>query len=183
TAGGAADAARALADLLPKREIFGAGPVCQETARRIACDATVRRLVMDGPSEVIDLGRSSRLVNRAMRRALHHRDRGCVFPGCSAPVKWCDAHHLVHWEDGGPTSLDNLVLLCRRHHVACHEGGWQLERDPVTHTVDVVTRGRPTRRRDGSASTRRDRTRPPPRAPAVQQPASQHHDERDLVTA
>ncbi len=171
-------------DLLPRREIGGAGPVCDETARRIGCDATVRRLVMDGPAEVLELGRSSRLVNRAMRRSLQHRDRGCVFPGCTAPVNWCDAHHLVHWEDCGPTNLDNLVLLCRRHHVACHEGGWRLERDSITHTVHVVTRGKPTRRRDGPrAPTRRkrDRTRPATRGPTRPDPIVARPDRRELV--
>jgi hypothetical protein len=159
-----------VADLLPTREITGARPVSGEAARRIACDASVRRVVMDGPSEVLDLGRSSRLVSRAQRRALEHRDRGCAFPGCDAPVNWCDAHHVIHWEDGGATTLANLVLLCRRHHVACHEGGWQIERDPATGSVDAVTRGQPTRTRDrprSSPSPRRDRTRPTTRGPTA----------------
>jgi hypothetical protein len=62
--------------------------------------------------------------------ALAVRDRGCVFPGCDRPLSWCDAHHLWHWVDGGPTDLNNLALLCRAHHRAVHEGGWQLTRGP-----------------------------------------------------
>jgi hypothetical protein len=58
------------------------------------------------------------------------RDGGCVFPGCDRPLSWCEAHHLVHWLDGGPTDLDNLVLVCRAHHRAVHEGGWRLQHRP-----------------------------------------------------
>jgi HNH endonuclease len=71
-------------------------------------------------------------VSPAQRRALTHRDGGCVFPGCDRPEAWCDAHHLVHWTRGGPTDLDNLALLCRRHHVTVHEGGWRIARDAAT---------------------------------------------------
>jgi hypothetical protein len=85
---------------------------------------------MSGKSEVLDLGRSTRVVSRAQRRALVLRDGGCGFPGCDRPPQWCDAHHLRHWVKGGPTDLWNLVLLCRRHHVLCHEGGWHLARGP-----------------------------------------------------
>jgi hypothetical protein len=58
------------------------------------------------------------------------RDRGCVFPGCERPLAWSEGHHLWHWINGGPTNLDNLALLCRAHHRAVHEGGWQLTRGP-----------------------------------------------------
>jgi hypothetical protein len=87
---------------------------------------------MRGPSEILDLGRRTRIVSPAQRRALVHRDGGCVFPGCGRPHPWTDAHHLVHWARGGATDLDNLCLLCRRHHTAVHEGGWHLARDEVT---------------------------------------------------
>ena len=70
---------------------------------------------------VLDVGRRTRSIPPAIRRALDARDRKCRFPGCAS--HWCDAHHVVHWADGGPTSLDNLLLLCRRHHRAIHEGG------------------------------------------------------------
>ncbi|MBA2326595.1 MAG: DUF222 domain-containing protein [Actinobacteria bacterium] len=106
------------------------GPVAPETARRLACDAAIGRVVTQGRSEILDLGRRTRLVSRAQRRALARRDRGCGFPGCDRPHWWCDAHHIVHWIRGGGTDLDNLILLCRRHHVLSHEGGWKLERAP-----------------------------------------------------
>jgi hypothetical protein len=82
------------------------------------------------PTMPLDLGRSTRVVSPAQRNALAVRDRGCVFPGCSRPVSWCEAHHLWHWLDGGPTDLPNLALVCRAHHRAIHDGGWRLIRGP-----------------------------------------------------
>jgi hypothetical protein len=78
----------------------------------------------------LDLGRSTRVVQPAQRAALAVRDSGCVFPGCARPLSWCEAHHLRHWLDGGPTDLANLALVCRAHHRAVHEQGWQLTRGP-----------------------------------------------------
>ena len=97
--------------------------VTPETIRRLACDADVVRIVMDADSQPLDVGRSVRTVTPAIRRALDLRDGGCVWRGCGRGVGWTDAHHVIHWADGGPTSLDNMVLLCRRHHTAVHEGG------------------------------------------------------------
>jgi len=111
-------------------ELSHLGPIARETALRLTCDATVIRAIMRGRSEFLDLGRSTRTPTLAQRRALIVRDGGCGFPGCDRPPNWCDAHHLRHWTKGGPTDLCNLVLLCRRHHVMCHEGGWQLTRAP-----------------------------------------------------
>jgi Domain of unknown function (DUF222)/HNH endonuclease len=82
------------------------------------------------PCQPLAVGRATRVVQPAQRAALAVRDRGCVFPGCDRPLAWCDAHHLHHWVDGGPTDLGNLALLCRAHHRAVHEGGWQLTRGP-----------------------------------------------------
>ena len=75
---------------------------------------------------MLDVGRKTRTVPPSIRRALQARDRSCRFPGCTA--RRCDAHHVTHWIDGGATSLDNLLLLCRRHHRAVHEGGFALIR-------------------------------------------------------
>lgn len=97
--------------------------VTPETVRRLACDADVVRIVVDADSQPLDVGRSVRTVTPAIRRALDLRDGGCVWRGCGRSVGWADAHHVIHWADGGPTSLDNMVLLCRRHHTAVHEGG------------------------------------------------------------
>jgi len=119
------------ADLATARcDLDRVGPIAPEIARRLACDAAVGRVVTRGRSEILDLGRRTRVVSRAQRRALARRDGGCGFPGCDRPHWWCDAHHIVHWLFGGRTDLINLVLLCRRHHVLCHEGGWQLRRTP-----------------------------------------------------
>jgi hypothetical protein len=118
------------ADLTAARcDLDGVGPVARSTALRLSCDAAIGRVVRRGDSEILDLGRRSRLPTAAQRRALVHRDGGCGFPGCDAPHWWCDAHHIDHWTAGGPTDLDNLMLLCRRHHVLCHEGRWRLIRE------------------------------------------------------
>jgi hypothetical protein len=108
-------------------ELDHVGPVPQ-IALRAACDASIRRVVMAGRSEPLDVGRRTSVVSPAMRRAVILRDRRCRFPGCERPHAWCDAHHVVHWADGGPTALPNLVLLCRRHHRMVHaRGGFRLE--------------------------------------------------------
>jgi len=93
---------------------------------------------LGAPTELLDLGRATRVITPALRRALALRDGGCAAVGCDRPPPWTDAHHLVHWLHGGPTSLDNLVLLCRTHHLAVHEHGWRLERDPVSGRVTLA---------------------------------------------
>ena len=104
-----------------------AGPIGREAARRIACDASVRRVVMGPRSEPLDVGRATSVVPPALRRAVIARDRHCRFPGCDRPHTWCDSHHVDHWADGGATSLANLLLLCRRHHRMVHRpGGFEL---------------------------------------------------------
>ena len=112
-----------------RSELGDAGPIPPEHARRWACDASLSRVVMRGPSEVLDVGRRTAVVSAPMRRALAVRDGGCAHPSCDRPAAWCDAHHIVHWADGGTTSLANLVLLCRRHHRAIHQGE-RLDRAP-----------------------------------------------------
>jgi hypothetical protein len=129
-------------------EIVGIGPIPIDTGLRLACDAAVARVVMRGESEVLDLGRRRRVVSPALRRAIVLRDRGCVFPGCRRDARWCDVHHCVPWELGGATDLANCLLLCRRHHVLCHEGRWRIRRhDDGTVEVEspsgVVTRRPP----------------------------------------
>ncbi len=100
----------------------GGGDVSAETSARLSCDAAVVVMQEDGGGATLDVGRKTRSVPPAIRRALQTRDTGCRFPGCTS--RRCDAHHVVHWADGGPTCLDNLVLLCRRHHRLLHEGGY-----------------------------------------------------------
>jgi len=98
-----------------------------ETARRIACDASVVEIVEDERGEPLDVGRKTRTIPPALRRALKSRDRGCVFPGCTHK-RYVDGHHIQHWADGGDTKLSNLVSLCRFHHRSVHEGGLRVER-------------------------------------------------------
>jgi hypothetical protein len=104
------------------------------------------------PTQPLDVGRTTRVVQPAQRTALAVRDGGCVFPGCDRPLAWCEAHHLVHWLDGGPTDLDNLALVCRAHHRAVHEGGWQLQRQPDGQlTATPPPPDRPHRRHHAAA--------------------------------
>lgn len=98
--------------------------VSAETSRRLSCDASVVRVTTDDRGQVLDVGRRTRTIPPAIRRALDVRDGGCRFPGCG--LRFTDAHHVVHWADGGDTKLDNLVLLCRHHHRLVHEGGWSV---------------------------------------------------------
>jgi len=105
-----------------RSELQDVGPVTPETARRLACDARVSRIITDGTSRPLDVGRSTKVIPPALRRAVIVRDGGCRFPGCGRPPSWCDAHHVRHWADGGRTAIDNLVLLCRPHHRAIHRG-------------------------------------------------------------
>jgi Domain of unknown function (DUF222) len=93
-----------------------------ETLRRLTCDAAIIPMVLGSDSEPLDVGRRTRTIPPAIRRALEQRDGGCSWAGCTAPASWCDVHHLLHWADGGVTALWNLILLCRRHHTATHEG-------------------------------------------------------------
>jgi Domain of unknown function (DUF222)/HNH endonuclease len=103
-------------------ELGDTGSITPESARRIACDASITRVITRGVSEPLEVGRRSPVVPASLRRALVVRDRGCRFPGCDRPQSWCDAHHVAHWADGGRTDLSNLVLLCRRHHRLTHQG-------------------------------------------------------------
>lgn len=104
-------------------ELDHVGVIQADLARRLACDASVTRVVVAGRSEPLDVGRRTPVVPPAIRRAVIVRDRRCRFPGCDRRHTWCDAHHVVHWAHGGPTALSNLVLLCRRHHRMLHQHG------------------------------------------------------------
>ena len=93
-----------------------------ETLRRLTCDAGIIPMVLGSEGDVLDVGRKTRTIPTAIRRVLDQRDGGCTWRGCTAPASWTDAHHVIHWANGGNTALDNLTLLCRRHHTATHEG-------------------------------------------------------------
>ncbi|MEU8239635.1 DUF222 domain-containing protein [Actinoplanes missouriensis] len=106
-------------------------PVSAETVRRLACDSRILPLIFGGESQVLDAGRTRRLVSGVQRRALMVRDRGCTFPGCDRPGRWCEAHHMNPWSEGGNTDLRELALLCGFHHQVIHgESGWQIRPGP-----------------------------------------------------
>ncbi|MGA4727612.1 DUF222 domain-containing protein [Micromonospora taraxaci] len=105
-----------------------------DTVRRLACDATILPAVLGSAGQVLDVGRQRRLITGPLRRALVLRDGGCAFPGCDRPPRWCAAHHIHHWADGGPTNLTNAVLLCGHHHRHIHHTEW---------TVRLGDNGRP----------------------------------------
>jgi hypothetical protein len=111
-----------------RSELTGVGPVPRSILDRLCCDSSIGRVLLGGQSQILDLGRRTPVVSPAQQRAIALRDGGCGFPGCDRPPEWCDAHHIIHWSRGGKTDLANLILLCRRHHVLCHEGGWRLTR-------------------------------------------------------
>jgi Domain of unknown function (DUF222) len=104
------------------------GVITGEAARRLACDCGVSRIITDGKSEPLDVGRRTRTIPAALRRAVIARDGHCVAPGCDRPPGWCEVHHKKHWADGGTTCLDNLELRCHVHHYDEHEGQWKPER-------------------------------------------------------
>jgi hypothetical protein len=116
------------------RTAFGADlPV--ETIRRIACDANIIPLVLNGAGMPLDIGRGQRLASAAQRRALEATHDTCAFDGCAVAFHACQIHHIEYWENGGPTDLDNMVPLCSRHHHAAHEGGWTLKLRAGTRTL------------------------------------------------
>jgi hypothetical protein len=112
------------------------GDVPASIAQRIACDADIWRIILDpATGQPTNVGRTHRLVPTRIRKALHARDRGCRFPGCRAPTPWTDAHHITPWAHGGPTNINNLILLCRFHHTLTHEGRWTIRLDTDTGHV------------------------------------------------
>ncbi|MGA7988149.1 MAG: DUF222 domain-containing protein [Candidatus Dormiibacterota bacterium] len=129
----------------------GVGPIHPATARRIACDAVKTEVSVaphaDGadawlsnvttPVVPLSVGRATRTIPVHIRTALCLRDNGCRFPGCDRPPAWTDGHHIIHWADGGPTELGNLVSLCRRHHRAVHEQGWRIRMDDGVPVVEA----------------------------------------------
>lgn len=121
------------------------------------CDALMQRVVFDRHGAVIDLGRAKRYASKEQRRALVARDRGCPVPGCGRPPEHCDAHHLVFWDDGGDTDIDNLVLGCRHHHRAIHQGRLHVH----------MERGRPVFTDSYGRRIGTGRHRPPPDATAA----------------
>jgi hypothetical protein len=133
----------------PAAEMEHSLPVSSKTIERLACDSSIARVLLNSESLVIDVGRSKRVVSEPGRRALTARDGHCKWRECDRPASRSAAHHLVHWIHGGTSDLDNLILLCHRHHWMVHEGGWQLIRSddgrmltiPPTVTFGAAARG------------------------------------------
>ena len=134
--------ARVLAGGSGMAELDQAQAIAMETARRLACDSRWY-IVVDGPPDGIPvgIGRISRSIPPYLAREIRHRDGGCRFPGCGRKL-WTNIHHQVPWGAGGPTDMDNLVLLCGYHHRLLHEGGWKVEGDPNAELVFISPDGR-----------------------------------------
>ena len=143
---------------LEKARLGDGTPVPASELRRLACDAQILPAIFAGGSQPMDLGRARRTANGAQRAALIARDRHCV--GCGAKAAWCQAHHIEHWADGGPTSLDNMVLLCSKCHHKVHDNDWQIRRTPT---------GQYTLRRPLTTHKQRPRRTPYRRRPTTRQ--------------
>ena len=138
---GGADHSGDSADLFENRSAFVSasnGPgqflVSAKTAQRLTCDCMVHRLVLDPAGLPLDVGRSTRAIPKQLRIALNQRDGGCAYPGCERPPGWTQAHHVEHWARGGLTAIDNLILLCARHHATVHD---------TEHTITIEPGRRP----------------------------------------
>ena len=95
--------------------------------RRMLCDARILPVVLGKDSEPLDIGRAKRTIPTHIRRAVATRDRGCAHPGCDRPPSWCEVHHVIEWQHGGPTGVENLVMLCGAHHDQIHSTEWRID--------------------------------------------------------
>ncbi|MDT7712819.1 MAG: hypothetical protein QOG46_1508 [Pseudonocardiales bacterium] len=109
------------------------GRMSAAEARRLAGDSCVVPMVLGSDSMPLDVGRQQRLATAALRDALAQRDKGCAFPSCDRPPRYCHAHHIRSWLDWGRTELDNMCLLCEYHHVIVHRQGWHIRLDARGH--------------------------------------------------
>jgi hypothetical protein len=123
------------------------------TLASLVCDSVLHRLVMSGGSTILDYGTGTRTISAALFNAVAIRDQHCRFPGCDRRASWCECHHVVHVQDGGPTCPENLVLLCSRHHHRLHQPGWKATLAPEGDSVVTDPGGR--------VRTARPPTRPP----------------------
>jgi hypothetical protein len=144
------------------------------TTRTLCCDPDLYAVVVDSLGVPLDLGRHVRLASTAQRRAVAARDGGYVFPGCDAPIAWTDNHHVHHHRNGGPTAVENLASLCRRHHGITHRKRWEMHtapdgwfwwRTPSGHTFGSQRHGR---QRTGPAPPPTGDRPAEPRAPRPQ---------------
>ncbi len=139
----------AIARELGKARLADGTPIPTHKIRQMACDAEVLPAIFRGASQPLDLGRARRIASPAQRITLIARDRKCI--GCGASADWCQAHHIIPWQPGGPTDLDNLCLLCSRCHHRVHDNGWRIRRTPTgQHSLrpPPTQYGRPARPRN-----------------------------------
>jgi hypothetical protein len=160
-------------------ELDDGTPVAIETVRRIACDASIVQL-LERDGQPLRLGRKTRSIPPALRRALNARDRGCRFPGCESR-RFLAAHHIEHWADGGPTNLDNLIQLCGHHHRVLHEGGYRITCGTGGRLIFRRRDGRPILECPDRTRRAQARTLPATRRPDACAPIS--HDRLDLELA
>jgi hypothetical protein len=151
---------------LRRARYLGGEPVSPSVAAAILCDSVMHRTVVDPAGAILDYGRATRTISAALWAALVVRDQGCRFPGCDREPRWCEAHHVVWFSEGGDTSIWNLVLLCSRHHHRLHEPGWRAKLLPdarfeVTHPDGWVT---------GTSAPRSVRLDPPLNQPPAPDP-------------
>lgn len=119
------------------------GPtITARTALRLACDARLQTVLNGSDGHPVGIGRTGRTIPAWLNRLIRQRDRGCRFPGCERKRR-VHAHHLIHWVNGGPTDLDNLVSLCGYHHRLVHDGGWKIQGDPNGELIFIRPDGRP----------------------------------------
>jgi len=130
-------------------------PLPPATVRRLACEAAIVPIVLNGDGEVLDCGRDVRVANRAQRRALRAMYRTCAYPGCDITFDRCDIHHVIAWLQHGSTDLQNLLPLCGRHHHLVHEGHWRLTLDK--HRIITIHRPDGTRHFHGRTTSRSGR--------------------------
>ena len=104
-------------------------PLLPETLRRLLCDARLQVQVDNREGTAVGVGRTTRTIPPWLARIVRQRDKGCRYPGCGR-IRWIHIHHIIHWAEGGPTDLDNLISLCPFHHRLLHEGGWRISGDP-----------------------------------------------------
>ena len=110
-------------------------PIAIPAVERQICEAGFVPILFSDENRILDVGRAQRLFTQRQRVALAERDRGCRFDGCDRPPSWCEAHHIIPWSEGGRTSIDNAILLCRHHHLLVHDHGWTIRRDPSPCTT------------------------------------------------
>ena len=153
-------------------------PLPPETVRRLACEASIVPIVLNGTGEALACGREQRVANRAQRRALRAMYRTCGYPGCDVVFDRCDIHHVIEWLRHGSTDLHNLLPLCSTHHHLVHEGRWRLTLDK--HRVVTIHRPDGTRHFHGTTINRTSRATASVTAPAGDhQPGNRHRDTRE----